>query len=111
MIDGIAMHHGRLEDVLPTLLDSSVDHVITDPPYSVHVHKSVRSSQRNRGLADGNGKLSGCATRRTVDLGFEQQIHDDTPRASSHATASRRLTEASDREASPLLRKQERLFR
>lgn len=68
MIDGIAMHHGRLEDVLPTLLDSSVDHVITDPPYSAHVHNSVRSSKRNE--APDVSEFE-CRTRRMVNLGFD----------------------------------------
>lgn len=48
------LHHADLRDVLPTLPDKSIDHVICDPPYSAHVHRSVRS-----------------APRRVVDLGFE----------------------------------------
>lgn len=40
---GITIYHGDCLDVLPTL--GPVDHVITDPPYSAHVHgKSMRSS-------------------------------------------------------------------
>lgn len=65
------LHHADLTEVLPTLPDLSVDVIITDPPYSAHVHQSVRSSGRNRGLTDGNGNMSPCATRRSVDLGFE----------------------------------------
>lgn len=34
--DGITIYHGSCLDVLPTL--DAVDHVITDPPYSEHVH-------------------------------------------------------------------------
>ena len=32
-IDSVTIHHGRCEDVLPTLGDSSVSAVVTDPPY------------------------------------------------------------------------------
>jgi site-specific DNA-methyltransferase (adenine-specific) len=55
-------------DVLPTL--AAVDHIIMDPPYSEHQHKSVRSSGR-LGMLDGNGRMSPCATRRVVDLQFD----------------------------------------
>ena len=54
--DAVTLHHSRWEDVLPGLLDGSVDHVITDPPYSEKTHKSVRS---------------GADVRRVVNLGFE----------------------------------------
>ena len=54
-------------DVLPTLPDRCVEHVITDPPYSDLVHKSVRSSGRNN-MAD--RAEFGCRTRRCVDLTF-----------------------------------------
>jgi site-specific DNA-methyltransferase (adenine-specific) len=33
--DGITLHHGRAEDVLPTLEDGAVDLVLTDPPYGI----------------------------------------------------------------------------
>lgn len=32
---GLVVHHGRVEDVLPTLPDASVDAVVTDPPYNL----------------------------------------------------------------------------
>jgi site-specific DNA-methyltransferase (adenine-specific) len=38
---GITIYHGRCEDVLPQL--DGVDVVITDPPYSEHVLRNVRS--------------------------------------------------------------------
>jgi DNA modification methylase len=60
--------HGRLEDVLPTLPDGAVHHVITDPPYSRVVHSSVRSSGRN---THPDVAEFSCRTRRTVDLGFD----------------------------------------
>lgn len=30
---GITIHHGKCEDILPTLPDASVDAIVTDPPY------------------------------------------------------------------------------
>lgn len=63
------LHHAELSAVLPSLPDDAVDVIIADPPYSEHVHKSVRSARR-REVTDGAGRLDGCATRRTVDLGF-----------------------------------------
>lgn len=66
--------HADLHDVLPTLPDDSVDHVITDPPYSEQVHKSVRSAKRST-MPD-TADFS-CRTRRVVDLGFER-LDDNT---------------------------------
>lgn len=60
------LFHGRCEDVLPTL--ERVDHVITDPPYSEHVHSSARSSRMDS--ANERGGRYGADTRRNVDLGF-----------------------------------------
>lgn len=59
---GIVIYHGNCLDVLPTLTDGSVDHLITDPPYSEHVHSNVRS---------GNSKHNLNGTSVPVDLGFE----------------------------------------
>lgn len=59
---------GDLRDELPTLADASIDVVICDPPYSAHVHRSVRSSAR-RDLPD--VAQQECRTRRAVDLGFD----------------------------------------
>lgn len=60
--------HGELEDVLPTLPERCIDVACADPPYSKHVHASVRSSGR-RDMPDASEY--GCRTRRTVDLGFD----------------------------------------
>jgi hypothetical protein len=38
--DSVTLYHGDCRDVLPRL--EPVDHVITDPPYSAHVHAKVR---------------------------------------------------------------------
>ena len=50
-----------------------VDAVITDPPYSEQVHKSVRSAKRSE-MPD--VKDFKCRTRRVVDLGFEHMTDD-----------------------------------
>lgn len=54
---------------LPSLADQSVDHVITDPPYSEHTHKAQR-----QGATQYHESASGkrCAEfNRVRDLGFE----------------------------------------
>jgi site-specific DNA-methyltransferase (adenine-specific) len=60
---------GRWQDVLPEGL--RVDHVITDPPYSEHVHSKARAGARKVPLRDGNGRLTRCAISREKDFGFE----------------------------------------
>lgn len=69
--DLVTIFHGRAEDVLPSL--DAVDVVITDPPYSEHTHKSVRSAKM---LANDRGGRYGADTRRSVDLGFESLTPD-----------------------------------
>lgn len=64
--DLVTVHHGKVEDVLPKL--STVDVTITDPPYSEHTHKSVRSAKMH---ANDRGGRYGSDVRRTVELGFE----------------------------------------
>lgn len=61
------LYLGKCEDVLPLL--QPVDHVITDPPYSAHVHGNARSS-RMQSANDRGGKY-GSDSRRNVDLGFD----------------------------------------
>lgn len=63
--DAVTVWHAQSEDVLPTL--ATVDHVITDPPYSEHTHK-VRSAKMQ---ANDRGGKYGSDTRRSVDLGFD----------------------------------------
>lgn len=65
--DAVTLYLGRCEDVLPTL--EPVDHIITDPPYSEHVHGNARSS-RMQSANDRGGKY-GADVRRNVDLGFD----------------------------------------
>lgn len=64
--ESVTLWHGKAEDVLPTL--EAVDHVITDPPYSEHVHGAARSSRMVS--ANGRGGRYGADVRRNVDLGF-----------------------------------------
>lgn len=66
-----AVLEGDCRAVLPSIPDGWVDHVITDPPYSRHVHASVRSSKRTE-LPD-VGEFA-CRTRRAVDLQFDHLL-------------------------------------
>jgi len=63
---------GDCRDLLRALPDKSVDHIISDPPYSAQVHSNVRSAKRD-GLPDVADHA--CRVRRTVDLGFESLTH------------------------------------
>lgn len=67
---------GDNRDILPTIPDRGVDHVITDPPYSEHVHSKSRAGARKVPLRDGNGRLTKCAIDRAVDFGFEHITTD-----------------------------------
>ena len=62
----VTLWHGDCLDVLPELTD--VDAVITDPPYSAHVHGASRSG-RMISAKDRGGRF-GADVRRNVDLGF-----------------------------------------
>jgi DNA modification methylase len=68
---------GDCLDVLPTMPDRCIEHVITDPPYGEHIHRSgirltargqIKRRRNTRALPD----VSEFACRRTrsVDLGF-----------------------------------------
>ena len=63
----VTLYHGDAMAVLPTL--ERVTHVITDPPYSAHVHGLSRSG-RMASAKDRGGRY-GADVRRNVDLGFE----------------------------------------
>ena len=76
---GWAMHLGDCLDVLPTL--ERVDHVITDPPYGEHVHRSgirltpdgQKYKRRDiRALPDVTAQP--CRASRSIDLGFESLL-------------------------------------
>jgi site-specific DNA-methyltransferase (adenine-specific) len=58
------------KDVLPTLGDKSVAHVITDPPYSEHVHGKQRRMLRGSGGRSADGQAAGRGLIGPADLGF-----------------------------------------
>jgi hypothetical protein len=66
-----SMSAGSCLDMLSTLPDASIDHVITDPPYSDHVHAKSRAGARAVPLASGTGKVGKAALSRAVALGFD----------------------------------------
>lgn len=76
--------HGDCREVLPTL--GQVDHVITDPPYSEHVHKLQRRMLRGSG-----GRAAADGQKRGeigfAPLGFEAL--DDETRVACAAEFSR----------------------
>jgi DNA modification methylase len=57
--------------VMPMLGDKSVDHVITDAPYSEHVHGKQRRMLRGSGGRVAAGQASGRGLIGPADLGFE----------------------------------------
>ena len=58
--------------LLQTLPDASVDHVITDPPYShEHTHSKARRSGVSAPSLDGSGRTVACSGSRTAALGFD----------------------------------------
>jgi site-specific DNA-methyltransferase (adenine-specific) len=65
--DLVTLYHGDCREILPAL--EPVDHIITDPPYSEHVHGTARSSRMNS--ANDRGGKYGSDSRRNVDLGFD----------------------------------------
>jgi site-specific DNA-methyltransferase (adenine-specific) len=60
--------HGDCRDVLAELSDGSVDHVITDPPYSAHTHGNMRGNRGADGIVgrDCGFKHLSAATRRAI---------------------------------------------
>lgn len=67
-----ALVEGDCLEVLAALPDRSVQHVITDPPYSEHVHLKGRAGARKgEPLMDSRGRRTPCSIDRPVDFGFE----------------------------------------
>lgn len=66
-----AVVHAKWQDVLPSLDNGFVAHVICDPPYSEHVHSKSRAGAQKKPLRDGNGHLTKCAIDREVEFGFD----------------------------------------
>lgn len=63
--------HGDNADVLPVLPDKSAAHVITDPPYSEHVHGKQRRMLRGSGGRQAAGQAAGRGLVGPASLGFE----------------------------------------
>jgi len=64
--------HGDNAEVLPTLPDRSVAHVITDPPYSEHTHAKVRRGGSVHAADDETpGKPKRATVSTSVVLGFD----------------------------------------
>jgi site-specific DNA-methyltransferase (adenine-specific) len=63
-----------------------IDHVVTDPPYSKHVHSKSRAGARATPLRDGNGEISRSAISRTKTFGFDH-LTADTRRACARGFA------------------------
>lgn len=63
--DACTLFHARCEEVLPTL--DQVDHVITDPPYSEHVHNK---SRRGASSFSDRHEFPACISRAR-ELGFD----------------------------------------
>lgn len=61
---------GNCLDVLPYLENASIDHVITDPPYSRHQHENVLRGVGSA-IPDGNGRMTKAAIKRSTDYGFD----------------------------------------
>jgi len=73
--DGITIYHGDCLDVLPTL--AQVDHVITDPPYSEHVHGKSRQGSRPLTGSVSGGRYSAPANfRREKEFGFDAMTEE-----------------------------------
>lgn len=85
MADRWYVHTGDWQTALADLLAGSVDHVITDPPYSEHVHSKSRAGARKTPLLDGNGRLTKCAVSRAKDFGFECITHTELHAAANLA--------------------------
>lgn len=71
------LHHGDALEYMEVLADASVDHVITDPPYSAHVHANVgavktRPMDRSKGAG------------RITDLGFGHMTDEAMARSAHH---------------------------
>jgi site-specific DNA-methyltransferase (adenine-specific) len=66
--DWVRLYHGDCLEVMADMPAASVDAIVTDPPYSEHVHGSAR--RRNITYRD-RGARYGADTRRKVDLGFD----------------------------------------
>jgi DNA modification methylase len=68
--ESIRIFHGDCRDILPQL--DAVDHVITDPPYSEHVHSKSRAGARRLTGSVSGGSLDAPSNfARVKEFGFE----------------------------------------
>ena len=70
---GITIYHGDCQALFWTapLLDVTVDHLITDPPYSEYVHGKSRRGGADAPPLDGSGKSTACSFSRVKEFGFD----------------------------------------
>lgn len=73
-----ALVEGDCREVLPTLPDKGVAHVITDPPYSEHTHAKQRSGASQRDADEHDACIA-----RARDLGFPAITADEMAQASA----------------------------
>ena len=104
-----ALHSGDCLAGLAAVADGSIDVTITDPPYSAHVHKSVRSGAvgiESRGLRNSDGNVYPSTICRTTDLGFAALTDEVRVAAAQHfARITRRwIAVFSDTESAHLWR-------
>lgn len=75
--DAVTLYHGDCLEVLPTLADKSIDHVITDPPYDEHTHSKQRVGGSDAPKRNGRGDtVLRASFSRSKDLGFEAMDHE-----------------------------------
>lgn len=83
------LHHGDCLPWLATLADKSVDVVITDPPYSEHVHGKARRG--SSAPVDGGGRTPAASFHRVTEFGFSSLTRDTmTAAAGQFARVSKR---------------------
>lgn len=66
---GITIYHGDCREILPQI--ESVDHVITDPPYSDYVHAKSRRGGSDGVPVDGAGRRVPSSFSRVKTFGFD----------------------------------------
>lgn len=77
---------GDAMKLLDTLPDRSVDHIITDPPYSEEfTHGKKRRGGASAPPRKGNGKPARCSTSRAAQLGFNAITEAQREGLAAHA--------------------------
>lgn len=70
----VKLYHGDCRFVLEYI--NSVDHVITDPPYSDYVHSKSRRGGATAPSLDGNGRAAPSSFSRVKEFGFDAMTSD-----------------------------------